>query len=106
MLFINVTCEIAVISAMKSLAIKSIGLTTETAAALVGALGIANGLGLLGLKQVLLKKVPVFTMCIKNMYLKDWKSWLARNCTLYSDMDVEDDVAVSVFVFEDKIKGE
>jgi MFS transporter, OFA family, oxalate/formate antiporter len=48
MLFINVTCGIAVISAMKPLAVESIGLTTEAAAALVGALGIANGLGRIG----------------------------------------------------------
>ncbi|MGO4889059.1 OFA family MFS transporter [Anaerobacillus sp. MEB173] len=48
MLFINVTCGIAIISAMKPLAEESIGLTPEAAAALVGALGIANGLGRLG----------------------------------------------------------
>jgi MFS transporter, OFA family, oxalate/formate antiporter len=48
MLFINVTCGIAIISAMKPLAVESIGLTKEAAAALVGALGIANGLGRLG----------------------------------------------------------
>ncbi|SDH84991.1 L-lactate MFS transporter [Alteribacillus bidgolensis] len=48
MLFINVTCGIAVISAMKPLAIESVGLTTGAAAALVGALGIANGLGRIG----------------------------------------------------------
>ncbi|MCP8615637.1 L-lactate MFS transporter [Salirhabdus salicampi] len=45
MLFINVTCGIAIISAMKPLAVESIGITTTEAAALVGALGIANGLG-------------------------------------------------------------
>lgn len=45
MLFINVTCGIAIISAMKPLAVESIGITKEAAAALVGALGIANGLG-------------------------------------------------------------
>ncbi|WP_226035899.1 L-lactate MFS transporter [Aquibacillus saliphilus] len=45
MLFINVTCGIAVISAMKPLAVESIGISTTEAAALVGALGIANGLG-------------------------------------------------------------
>jgi MFS transporter, OFA family, oxalate/formate antiporter len=48
MLFINVTCGIAVISAMKPLAVESIGLTKEAAAALVGGLGIANGLGRIG----------------------------------------------------------
>jgi OFA family oxalate/formate antiporter-like MFS transporter len=45
MLFINVTCGIAIISAMKPLAVESIGITKEAAAALVGALGIANGIG-------------------------------------------------------------
>ncbi|WP_088105035.1 L-lactate MFS transporter [Halalkalibacter urbisdiaboli] len=45
MLFINVTCGIAIISAMKPLAEESIGLSTGEAATLVGALGIANGIG-------------------------------------------------------------
>ncbi|MCP8616299.1 L-lactate MFS transporter [Salirhabdus salicampi] len=45
MLFINVTCGIAIISAMSPLAVESIGITATEAAALVGALGIANGIG-------------------------------------------------------------
>lgn len=48
MLFINVTCGIAILSAAKPLAIDSIGMTTVQAAALVGVLGIFNGLGRLG----------------------------------------------------------
>ncbi|HSP21914.1 MAG TPA: OFA family MFS transporter [Planococcus sp. (in: firmicutes)] len=48
MLFINVTCGIAILSAAKPLAIDSIGMTTVQAAALVGILGIFNGLGRLG----------------------------------------------------------
>lgn len=48
MLFINVTCGIAILSAAKPLAIDSIGMTTIQAAALVGVLGIFNGLGRLG----------------------------------------------------------
>lgn len=45
MLFINVTCGIAILSAAKPLAEESIGLTTAEAAALVGVLGLFNGLG-------------------------------------------------------------
>ena len=48
MLFINVTCGIAILSAAKPLAQESIGLTTTEAAALVGVLGIFNGLGRIG----------------------------------------------------------
>ncbi|ANU25489.1 OFA family MFS transporter [Planococcus versutus] len=48
MLFINVTCGIAILSAAKPMAIDSIGMTTVQAAALVGVLGIFNGLGRLG----------------------------------------------------------
>lgn len=48
MLFINVTCGIAILSAAKPLAEESIGLTTAEAATLVGILGIFNGLGRLG----------------------------------------------------------
>lgn len=48
MLFINVTCGIAILSAAKPLAIDSIGMTTIQAAALVGVLGIFNGAGRLG----------------------------------------------------------
>lgn len=48
MLFINVTCGIAILSAAKPLAEESIGLTTAEAAALVGILGIFNGLGRIG----------------------------------------------------------
>jgi len=48
MLFINVTCGIAILSAAKPLAIDSIGMTTVQAAALVGVLGIFNGAGRLG----------------------------------------------------------
>lgn len=48
MLFINVTCGIAILSAAKPMAQESIGLSTVEAAALVGVLGIFNGLGRLG----------------------------------------------------------
>lgn len=48
MLFINVTCGIAILSAAKPLAIESIGLTTAAAAALVGVLGLFNGFGRIG----------------------------------------------------------
>ncbi|TLS35975.1 L-lactate MFS transporter [Pseudalkalibacillus caeni] len=52
MLFINVTCGIAILSAAKPLAQESIGLTTAEAAALVGVLGIFNGLGRIGWASV------------------------------------------------------
>ncbi|WP_226658736.1 L-lactate MFS transporter [Guptibacillus hwajinpoensis] len=52
MLFINVTCGIAILSAAKPLAQESIGLTTTEAAALVGVLGIFNGLGRIGWASV------------------------------------------------------
>jgi OFA family oxalate/formate antiporter-like MFS transporter len=45
MLFINVTCGIAILSAAKPLAEESIGLTTVEAAALVGVMGLFNGFG-------------------------------------------------------------
>lgn len=48
MLFINVTCGIAILSAAKPLAEESIGLTTAEAAALVGVLGLFNGFGRIG----------------------------------------------------------
>ena len=48
MLFINVTCGIAILSAAKPMAIDSIGMSTIEAAALVGVLGIFNGAGRLG----------------------------------------------------------
>lgn len=48
MLFINVTCGIAILSAAKPLAIESIGLATAAAAALVGVLGLFNGFGRIG----------------------------------------------------------
>lgn len=48
MLFINVTCGIAIISAAKPLAQESIGLSTVEAAALVGVMGLFNGFGRLG----------------------------------------------------------
>nr|WP_242517913.1 OFA family MFS transporter [Halobacillus sp. GSS1] len=48
MLFINVTCGIAVISAAKPLLEESVGVTTATAATLVGVMGIFNGLGRIG----------------------------------------------------------
>ncbi|WP_077622678.1 L-lactate MFS transporter [Sediminibacillus massiliensis] len=52
MLFINVTCGIAILSAAKPLAQDSIGLSTTEAAALVGVLGIFNGLGRIGWASV------------------------------------------------------
>jgi MFS transporter, OFA family, oxalate/formate antiporter len=52
MLFINVTCGIAILSAAKPLAQESIGLTTAEAAALVGVMGIFNGLGRIGWASV------------------------------------------------------
>ncbi|WP_181347645.1 OFA family MFS transporter [Thalassobacillus sp. CUG 92003] len=48
MLFINVTCGIAVISAAKPLAENSVGMSTGAAATLVGVMGIFNGLGRIG----------------------------------------------------------
>ncbi|GIN19109.1 MAG TPA: MFS transporter [Bacillus bacterium] len=48
MLFINVTCGIAILSAASPLAQESIGLSSIEAAALVGVLGIFNGLGRIG----------------------------------------------------------
>lgn len=48
MLFINVTCGIAILSAAKPLAQESIGLTATEAAALVGILGLFNGFGRIG----------------------------------------------------------
>lgn len=48
MLFINITCGIAILSAAKPLAQESIGMSTAEAAALVGVLGIFNGLGRIG----------------------------------------------------------
>ena len=48
MLFINVTCGIAILSAAKPLSQESIGLTTAGAAALVGVMGLFNGFGRLG----------------------------------------------------------
>ncbi|MBS4221463.1 L-lactate MFS transporter [Lederbergia citrea] len=48
MLFINVTCGIAILSAAKPLAQESIGLSTAEAAALVGVLGLFNGFGRIG----------------------------------------------------------
>ncbi|TGB03982.1 L-lactate MFS transporter [Halobacillus salinus] len=48
MLFINVTCGIAVISAAKPLAEGSIGMSTAAAATLVGIMGIFNGAGRIG----------------------------------------------------------
>lgn len=52
MLFINVTCGIAILSAAKPLAQESIGLTATEAAALVGILGLFNGLGRIGWASV------------------------------------------------------
>ncbi|MFS0861236.1 OFA family MFS transporter [Fredinandcohnia sp. 179-A 10B2 NHS] len=52
MLFINVTCGIAIISAASPLAQESIGLTPVAAAALVGVLGAFNGLGRFGWASV------------------------------------------------------
>ncbi|MFD1705730.1 OFA family MFS transporter [Siminovitchia sediminis] len=48
MLFINVTCGIAILSAASPLAQESIGLSSIEAAALVGVLGVFNGLGRIG----------------------------------------------------------
>ncbi|MCA1029538.1 OFA family MFS transporter [Bacillus timonensis] len=48
MLFINVTCGIAIISSASPLAQESIGLTAVAAAALVGVLGAFNGFGRIG----------------------------------------------------------
>ncbi|MBS4207789.1 OFA family MFS transporter [Bacillus sp. FJAT-50079] len=48
MLFINVTCGIAILSAAKPLAQESIGMNSVEAAALVGILGLFNGLGRIG----------------------------------------------------------
>jgi MFS transporter, OFA family, oxalate/formate antiporter len=48
MLFINVTCGIAILSVAKPLAMESIGIDMTAAAALVGAIGIFNGLGRIG----------------------------------------------------------
>ncbi|MCA0971850.1 OFA family MFS transporter [Halobacillus litoralis] len=48
MLFINVTCGIAVISAAKPLAQGSIGMSAAAAATLVGVMGIFNGAGRIG----------------------------------------------------------
>jgi OFA family oxalate/formate antiporter-like MFS transporter len=48
MLFINVTCGIAILSAAKPLAQESIGLSTAEAAALVGVMGLFNGFGRIG----------------------------------------------------------
>ncbi|WP_041087990.1 L-lactate MFS transporter [Jeotgalibacillus soli] len=52
MLFINITCGIAILSAAKPLAEETIGLSTAEAAALVGVLGIFNGLGRIGWASV------------------------------------------------------
>lgn len=48
MLFINVTCGIAILAVAKPLAQESIGIDMVAAAALVGAIGIFNGLGRIG----------------------------------------------------------
>jgi OFA family oxalate/formate antiporter-like MFS transporter len=48
MLFINVTCGIAILSAASPLAQERIGMSSVEAAALVGVLGIFNGLGRIG----------------------------------------------------------
>lgn len=48
MLFINITCGIAILAVAKPLAMESIGIDMTTAAALVGAIGIFNGLGRIG----------------------------------------------------------
>jgi OFA family oxalate/formate antiporter-like MFS transporter len=48
MLFINVTCGIAILAVAKPLAMESIGISITAAAALVGAIGIFNGLGRIG----------------------------------------------------------
>jgi OFA family oxalate/formate antiporter-like MFS transporter len=48
MLFINVTCGIAILAVAKPLAMESIGIDKAAAAALVGAIGLFNGLGRIG----------------------------------------------------------
>ncbi|WP_462409016.1 L-lactate MFS transporter [Neobacillus sp. Marseille-QA0830] len=48
MLFINVTCGIAILAVAKPLAMETIGIDTTAAAALVGAIGVFNGLGRIG----------------------------------------------------------
>lgn len=48
MLFINITCGIAILAVAKPLAMESIGIDMATAAALVGAIGVFNGLGRIG----------------------------------------------------------
>lgn len=48
MLFINITCGIAILAVAKPLAMESIGIDMTAAAALVGAIGIFNGLGRIG----------------------------------------------------------
>lgn len=48
MLFINITCGIAILAVAKPLAMEAIGIDMATAAALVGAIGIFNGLGRIG----------------------------------------------------------
>ncbi|MED4205852.1 OFA family MFS transporter [Neobacillus mesonae] len=48
MLFINVTCGIAILAVAKPLAMESIGIDMTAAAALVGAIGVFNGLGRIG----------------------------------------------------------
>lgn len=48
MLFINVTCGIAILAVAKPLAQESIGIDATAAAALVGAIGVFNGLGRIG----------------------------------------------------------
>ncbi|WP_251552435.1 L-lactate MFS transporter [Neobacillus muris] len=48
MLFINVTCGIAILAVAKPLAMETIGIDTAAAAALVGAIGVFNGLGRIG----------------------------------------------------------
>jgi len=48
MFFINITCGIAILAIAKPLAMESISIDMATAAALVGAIGIFNGLGRIG----------------------------------------------------------
>lgn len=48
MLFINVTCGIAILAVAKPLVMETIGIDATEAAALVGAIGIFNGLGRIG----------------------------------------------------------
>ncbi|MGS2779058.1 L-lactate MFS transporter [Robertmurraya sp. GLU-23] len=48
MLFINITCGIAILAVAKPLAMEAIRIDMATAAALVGAIGIFNGLGRIG----------------------------------------------------------